>query len=271
MEQYLNLVREVLAEGVYKEDRTGTGTISLFGLQSKYDLRQGFPLVTTKKVRYEAVLRELLWFLRGETNINADLSRYTPIWDAWADAEGELGPVYGYQWRKWEKFIWDKDEKQYRKEHVDQIQAALDMIKNDPDSRRIIVSAWNVADLDRMALPPCHSFFQFYIIAGRLDLQLYQRSADLALGVPYNIASYATLLLMFAQECGLEAGIFTHTLGDAHIYANHVEGLRTQLSREPLSLPRLEIARKPFWKLEFNDFTLRDYRHADFIRFPVAV
>lgn len=277
MKQYLELVEEVLRDGVLKTDRTGTGTISIFGAQKKYDLREGFPMVTTKKVRFDAILRELLWFLRGSTNINDDLTQHTPIWDAWAAPDGELGPIYGYQWRKWEKFTpvegtdGGATEILYKRSHIDQIQQAIDTIKTKPDSRRIIVSAWNVADIDRMALPPCHSFFQFYVIGNRLDLQLYQRSADIALGVPYNIASYATLLMMMAQECGLEPGVFVHTLGDAHIYSNHVDGLKEQLTRTPHKLPQLKIAPKSFWDLQFEDFELVDYEHDAFIKFPVAV
>ncbi len=272
MHQYLNLVREVLEDGVEKLDRTGTGTISVFGVQKKYDLRKGFPMVTTKKVRFDAILRELLWFLRGSTNINDDLTQHTPIWNAWADEDGELGPIYGYQWRKWEKFTEDREHAGlYKKTHIDQIQRVLDMIKNNPDSRRIIVTAWNPSDLDRMALPPCHSFFQFYVVGDRLDLQLYQRSADIALGVPYNIASYSTLLAMVAKECGLQAGIFVHTIGDAHIYSNHIEGLKKQLTRKTLTLPTLKIADKDFWDLEIEDFELMDYNHDKFIKFPIAV
>ncbi len=268
---YLSLVEEVLQNGVEKHDRTGTGTISIFGAQRKYDLRQGFPLLTTKKVRFDGILRELLWFLRGSTNINDNLKEFTPIWNAWADQNGELGPIYGYQWRKWEKFTLNPETQKYEKSHIDQIQQAIDMIKTNPDSRRIIVSAWNVADIERMKLPPCHAFFQFYVIKGRLDLQLYQRSADIALGVPFNIASYATLLMMIAQECGLEPGIFTHTLGDAHIYLNHIEGLKKQLQRQHFPLPTLKIAKKPFWDLKFEDFVLENYQHQDFIKFEVAV
>jgi len=272
MKQYLELVQEVLDEGIKKEDRTGTGTISIFGAQKKYDLRDGFPMVTTKKVSFDAILRELLWFLKGSTNINDDLTQHTPIWNPWAAEDGELGPVYGYQWRNWEKFVEDRQHRGlYKKEHVDQIQNAIDMIKNNPDSRRIIVSAWNVADIDRMALPPCHSFFQFYVVDGRLDLQLYQRSADIALGVPYNIASYSTLLMMVAQECNLTPGVFVHTLGDAHIYSNHIEGLQEQLKRTPKKLPQLKIAQKPFWDLKFEDFEIVDYEHEKFIKFPIAV
>lgn len=271
MKQYLSLVQEVFDNGITKTDRTGTGTISIFGAQRKYDLREGFPMVTTKKVRYDAILRELLWFLRGATNINDDLTQHTPIWDAWAAEDGELGPIYGYQWRKWEKFTKNPDTGQYEKSHIDQVQQVIDMIKNKPDSRRIIVNAWNVADIDRMALPPCHTFFQLNVMGDRLDLQLYQRSADIALGVPYNIASYATLLMMFAQECNLTPGVFVHTLGDAHIYSNHVDGLKEQLTRTPHPLPTLTIAKKPFWDLKFEDFTLTNYEHEPFIKFKVAV
>lgn len=262
MKQYLTLIEEVLENGEEKTDRTGTGTLSLFGMQRKYDLREGFPLVTTKKVRFDGVLRELLWFLRGSTNINDDLTQHTPIWNAWADEDGELGPVYGKQWRDWET----KDGR-----HIDQIQNAIDMIKNNPDSRRIIVNAWNVGELDKMALPPCHLLFQFYVVNGRLDCQLYQRSADIGLGVPFNIASYAALMMMMAQECDLEAGIFTHTMGDAHIYTNHIEGLRKQLTRSPKPLPQLKIAKKPFWDLKYEDFELVNYEHDKFIKLPVAV
>ena len=262
MEQYLSLVREVLEHGEEKKDRTGVGTISIFGVQRKYDLRKGFPLLTTKKVLFDGVLRELLWFLRGSTNINDGLKEYTPIWNAWADESGELGPVYGYQWRKW---------KTYENTHIDQIQNAIDTIKKNPDSRRIIVSAWNVADLGRMKPPPCPLLFQFYVINGRLDCQLYQRSADIALGVPFNIASYAALMTMIAQECGLTPGVFTHTLGDAHIYLNHVEGIKQQLERKPYPLPQLTIAKKPLSDLKFEDFKIENYQHHPFIKFSVAV
>ena len=270
MKQYLSLVEEVLQNGVEKKDRTGVGTISIFGAQRKYDLREGFPLLTTKKVRFDGILRELLWFLRGSTNIHDELSQYTPIWNAWADEKGDLGPVYGYQWRKWERFR-KNDQGQYEMTHIDQIQGAIDAIKKNPDSRRIIVSAWNVADIEEMKLPPCHAFFQFYVAGGRLDLQLYQRSADVALGVPFNIASYATLLMMVAQECGLTPGIFTHTTGDTHIYLNHVDGLKEQLKREPFPLPVLKIAQKPFQDLKYEDFELQNYEHHPFIKFAVAV
>lgn len=271
MKQYLELIQYVLDHGERKEDRTGTGTLSLFGCQKKYDLRQGFPILTTKKVLFDAVVRELLWFLKGATNINDGLKAYTPIWNAWADPQGELGPVYGYQWRQWEKFVLDPATGQYRKEHVDQIQEAIDLIKNNPDSRRIIVNAWNVADIERMALPPCHMMFQFYVVNGRLDCQLYQRSADLALGVPFNIASYALLMTMVAQECGLQPGIFTHTIGDAHIYLNHVDGLKIQLARVPKPLPQLKVAFKPIFDIQFEDIVLENYQYDPFIKFPIAV
>jgi len=270
MRQYLDLVRHILEHGEEKKDRTGTGTISVFGYQCKYDLRQGFPLLTTKKVLFDALVYELLWFLRGSTNINDDLKQHTPIWNAWASPDGELGPVYGYQWRKWERFVWD-EKGHYRKEHIDQIQNALHLIKTNPDSRRIIVSAWNVADIDKMALPPCHAFIQFYVVGGRLDCQLYQRSADVALGVPFNIASYALLMTMVAQECNLTPGIFVHTFGDAHVYLNHIEGLKIQLERAPSALPRLETPKKKVLDYKFEDFKLIGYQPAAFIKFPIAV
>lgn len=271
MRQYLDLVKFILEHGERKDDRTGTGTLSIFGYQAKYDLREGFPILTTKKVLFDGVVRELLWFLKGSTNIHDGLKQYTPIWNAWADENGELGPVYGYQWRRWEKFVWDEDVRTWRRKHVDQIQEAVRLIKEEPDSRRIIVSAWNVADLEKMALPPCHAFFQFYVCRGRLDCQLYQRSADVALGVPFNIASYALLMSMIAQECGLTPGIFVHTLGDAHIYLNHVEGLKEQIQRTPKPLPALKIAPKPLLDLVFEDIHLIHYQHEPFIKFPIAV
>lgn len=260
MKQYLELVRHVLDHGERRDDRTGTGTLSWFGWQSRYDLRQGFPLVTTKKVLFDAVVRELLWFLKGSTNIHDGLAAHTPIWNAWADEEGELGPIYGYQWRNWGG------------QGIDQIRTAIETIRESPASRRIIVSAWNVADLPKMALPPCHLMFQLYVSqTKRLDCQLYQRSADLALGVPFNIASYALLTTMIARACDLEPGFFVHTFGDVHIYLNHVEGLKTQLAREPLALPRVTIADKPFDALTFEDVRLEGYEHHPFIKFPIAV
>ncbi len=271
MKEYLELVKDILANGERREDRTGTGTISAFGLQAKYDLRDGFPLLTTKKILFDSVVRELLWFLRGSTNINDDLTQHTPIWDNWADENGELGPIYGYQWRSWPKYTFVEKTGQYKPESIDQIQRAIDTIKTDPWSRRIIVSAWNVADIDDMNLPPCHLLFQFYVMRGRLDCQMYQRSADMALGVPFNIASYALLMMMVAQECNLEPGILTHTLGDAHIYINHLEGLMTQLARTPGPRPTVEIADKPFFDIKFDDITLKNYQPQGFIKFPVAV
>jgi len=271
MKQYLDLVKYILNQGEKKQDRTGTGTISVFGYQMRFDLREGFPMVTTKKVLFPAIVRELLWFLKGSTNINDGLKEYTPIWNAWADEKGELGPVYGYQWRKWEKFTLDEKTRVYQKSHIDQIQNAIDMIKNKPDSRRIIVSAWNVGDLDRMALPPCHLLFHFYVIHGRLDCQLYQRSADVALGVPFNIASYALLLTMVAQECGLTPGFFVHTFGDAHIYLNHISGLNLQLQRTPKPLPQIKVAQKKVLDIVFEDIQLINYQCDDFIKFPIAV
>jgi thymidylate synthase len=261
MKAYLDLIQHVLDYGETREDRTGTGTISVFGAQTRYDLRNGFPLLTTKKVLFEAVVRELLWFLGGCTNTHdQNLRAHTPIWDAWADADGNLGPIYGYQWRNWNG------------QGIDQVQNAIDLIKGNPASRRIIVSAWNPGQLAEMRLPPCHILFQFYVsTSGRLDCQLYQRSADLGLGVPFNIASYALLLTLVAQECDLEPGVFVHTLGDAHIYQNHVAGLREQLSREPLPLPRVTVAKKPFAAIGFDDIELHGYQHHPFIRLPVAV
>ncbi|MGE3536342.1 MAG: thymidylate synthase [Candidatus Tectimicrobiota bacterium] len=271
MQAYLDLVRNVLEHGTRKTDRTGTGTLSLFGLQTRYDLRQGFPLLTTKKVLFDAVVRELLWFVRGGTNIYDGLAQYTPIWTPWADAQGELGPIYGYQWRRWPQYTLDEHTGQYTRSHVDQLQEALHTLKHHPHSRRIIVSAWNVADLDRMALPPCHLLFQFYVAESWLDMQVYQRSADLALGVPFNMASYALLLMMVAQECDLQARFFIHTLGDTHIYLNQIAGLQRQLQRQPYPLPRVTLAAKPFFDLTFDDITLHDYVHHPFIKFPLAV
>jgi thymidylate synthase len=274
MRPYLELLRHVLEHGERRTDRTATGTLSVFGAQSRYDLREGFPLVTTKKVLFPAVVRELLWFLRGSTNIHDDLHEHTPIWDAWADERGELGPIYGYQWRNWGGQGPLGAPGSTR--GVDQIQQAIDLIQRDPTSRRIIVSAWNVGEIPNMRLPPCHAFFQFYVgfedeRPRWLDCQLYQRSADLALGVPFNIASYALLTAMIAQECGLQPRTFVHTLGDAHIYLNHVEGVKTQLAREPLPLPRLVLAPKKTLELTYDDIRLESYQHHPFIKFPVAV
>ncbi len=260
MKPYLDLIRHVLENGENRQDRTGVGTLSVFGTHARYDLRQGFPLLTTKKVLFSAVVRELLWFLRGSTNIHDGLTEHTPIWDAWADSEGELGPIYGAQWRSWGG------------RGIDQIQNAVDLLRSDPNSRRNVVSAWNVADLPQMKLQPCHTMFQFYATnSGELDLQMYQRSADLALGVPYNIASYALLLMMVAQEVDRTPRHFVHTIGDAHLYQNHLDGIRAQLEREPGPLPRVELADKALDDFEFDDIVLHDYVHAPFIRFEVAV
>ena len=241
MKQYLELLNRVLTEGVRKEDRTGTGTISVFGHQMRFNLEEGFPLLTTKKLHLKSIIYELLWFLNGDTNVKYLQDHGVRIWNEWADADGSLGHIYGYQWRSWPD---------YKGGSIDQITEAVETIKHNPDSRRIIVSAWNVADLDNMNLPPCHAFFQFYVANGRLSLQLYQRSADIFLGVPFNIASYALLLQMMAQATGLKAGDFVHTLGDAHIYSNHLEQVKLQLTREPRALPRMEI--NPDVKVEIH-------------------
>jgi thymidylate synthase len=270
MKQYLALLQKILDEGELRHDRTGTGTISLFGAQNRYDLREGFPLVTTKKVLFNAVVRELLWFIKGSTNINDGLTEHTPIWDAWADEAGNLGPIYGYQWRQWQAYT-KEENGQIISRGIDQLTHVMESIKTNPDSRRHIVSAWNVADLDQMALPPCHTFFQFYVSNGFLDCQLYQRSADFALGVPFNIASYSLLLMMVAQECQLIPRYFIHTFGDAHIYQNHVEGVKIQLEREPGPLPTVAIAKKPFFDITFEDIQLFNYEHQPFIKFPIAV
>ena len=263
MKEYLALVKEILEKGEEKADRTGTGTRSLFGTQTRYDLREGFPLVTTKKIYFASVVKELLWFIKGATNINDGLD--TKIWDAWADKNGELGPIYGYQWRFWESHH-DKNTP-----HVDQLANLIKGLKQNPDSRRHIVSAWNVADIDRMALPPCHTFFQCYVCNGHLDLQLYQRSADVAVGVPFNIASYALLLIMLANECGYTPRHFIHTIGDAHLYSNHIEGVTEQLKRTPKARPQVSIANKSLFDMRFEDIQLQDYAHDAFIKFEVAV
>lgn len=264
MQQYLDLMRHVLENGARKEDRTGTGTLSVFGHQMRFDLRQGFPLLTTKKLHLRSIIHELLWFLKGETNIQYLKDNGVSIWDEWADEKGDLGPIYGYQWRSWPSA---------NGEHVDQIKQVIDQIKNNPDSRRIIVSAWNVGQIDQMALPPCHAFFQFYVADGHLSCQLYQRSADIFLGVPFNIASYALLLMMMAQVTGLKAGDFVHTLGDAHLYSNHLDQAREQLSRSPRSLPTMRINpdRKSIEDFVFEDFELCDYDPMPHIKAAVAV
>ncbi len=252
MKQYLDLLQRVLDEGVQKGDRTGTGTISVFGHQMRFNLEDGFPLLTTKKLHLKSIIYELLWFLNGDTNVKYLQDHGVRIWNEWADPDGGLGHIYGYQWRSWPD---------YNGGHIDQISEVVNTIKNDPNSRRIIVSSWNVADLDKMNLPPCHAFFQFYVADGRLSLQLYQRSADIFLGVPFNIASYALLLQMMAQVTGLKAGDFVHTLGDAHIYNNHLEQVKLQLSRDPRPLPTMRInpEKKDIFSFEYEDFTLENY------------
>lgn len=264
MQQYLDLMRHVRENGSFKEDRTGTGTLSVFGYQMRFDLSQGFPMVTTKKLHLRSIIHELLWFLKGETNIGYLRDNGVSIWDEWADENGDLGPVYGYQWRSWPA----ADGR-----HIDQISQVIDQIRNNPDSRRIIVSAWNVGDLDRMALAPCHAFFQFYVKDGKLSCQLYQRSADVFLGVPFNIASYALLTMMMAQVCGLKAGDFVHTLGDAHLYLNHLEQADLQLGREPFPLPRILINPDvaDLFAFRYDDFELVDYEHHPHIKAPIAI
>ena len=270
MKTYLDLLSYIVENGEIKSDRTGTGTRSIFGAQCRYDLRDGFPLLTTKKVLFSAVVRELLWFIKGSTNIHDELTQYSPIWDAWADENGDLGPIYGYQWRQWEQFR-KVEGGGYEKYHVDQLKQVLESIQTNPDSRRHIVSAWNVADIDRMALPPCHSFFQFYVVNGFIDCQLYQRSADFALGVPFNIASYSLLLMMVANHCNLTPRYFIHTFGDAHVYSNHLEGVKKQLTREPGPLPTVEIPKKSLFDVTYEDIVLKNYNPQAFIKFPVAV
>ncbi len=264
MKQYLNLLQHVLDNGIRKDDRTGTGTISTFGYQMRFNLEDGFPLLTTKKLHLKSIIYELLWFLAGDTNVKYLQENGVRIWNEWADENGDLGHIYGYQWRKW---------RDYKGGHIDQIQEVVDTIKNNPDSRRIIVNAWNVADLPEMNLPPCHAFFQFYVADGRLSLQLYQRSADIFLGVPFNIASYALLLQMMAQVTGLRAGDFVHTLGDAHIYTNHLEQVKEQLKREPRTLPRMVINPevKSIFDFKYSDFQLTDYDPHPHIAGVVAV
>ena len=264
MQQYLDLMRHVLEHGNEKTDRTGTGTLSVFGYQMRFDLARGFPLVTTKKLHLHSIIHELLWFLQGDTNIRYLRDNKVRIWDEWADENGDLGPVYGAQWRSWHS----ADGRV-----VDQIQQVVDGIRNNPDSRRLIVSAWNVGEIDKMALPPCHAFFQFYVADGRLSCQLYQRSADIFLGVPFNIASYALLLMMVAQVTGLEPGDFVHTLGDAHLYSNHLAQARLQLEREPFPLPEMVLNPEvdDLLGFRFEDFELRNYRAHDHIKAAVAV
>ena len=264
MKQYLNLLQRILDEGAVKTDRTGTGTKSVFGHQMRFDLVDGFPLLTTKKLHLRSIIHELLWFLRGDTNIQYLHDNKVTIWDEWADENGDLGPVYGHQWRSWPD---------YDGGTIDQIANVIDLIKNHPDSRRMIVSAWNVAEVEKMALPPCHTLFQFYVADGRLSLQLYQRSADTFLGVPFNIASYALLLQMMAQVTGLEAGEFVHTTGDTHLYLNHLEQAHLQLTREPRTLPRMVLNPdvKDLFSFRYEDFQLEGYDPWPHIKADVAV
>jgi len=264
MKQYLDLMRHVLEHGAQKHDRTGTGTISVFGYQMRFNLEEGFPMVTTKKLHLKSIIHELIWFLSGDTNIKYLKDNNVRIWDEWADENGDLGPVYGSQWRSWPT----ADGR-----HIDQISQIIKTIKENPDSRRIIVSAWNVGDIEDMALPPCHAFFQFYVADGKLSCQLYQRSADIFLGVPFNIASYAMLTMMVAQVCGLQYGDFIHTLGDAHLYNNHLDQARLQLSRDPKPLPVLKINPevKDIFTFKYEDFTLENYDPHPHIKATVAV
>jgi thymidylate synthase len=264
MKQYLDLLNRIMTEGVQKEDRTGTGTISVFGHQMRFNLEDGFPLLTTKKLHLKSIIHELLWFLQGDTNVKYLQENGVRIWNEWADENGDLGHIYGYQWRSWPD---------YNGGHIDQISEVIDQIKNNPDSRRIIVNAWNVADLGNMNLPPCHMFFQFYVADGKLSLQMYQRSADTFLGVPFNIASYALLLMMMAQVTGLKPGEFIHTTGDTHLYVNHLEQVKLQLTREPRSLPKMKINPevKSIFDFKYEDFELVDYDPHPHIAGKVAV
>jgi thymidylate synthase len=264
MQQYHQLIQHILDNGVEKQDRTGTGTISVFGYQMRFDLAKGFPMVTTKKLHLKSIIFELLWFLKGDTNIAYLKENGVSIWDEWAKENGDLGPVYGHQWRSWT----GADGQTY-----DQIKDVLHQLKTNPDSRRMIVNAWNVADLPKMALSPCHALFQFYVANGKLSCQLYQRSADTFLGVPFNIASYALLTMMMAQVCGLEAGEFIHTFGDVHLYNNHIEQAKLQLTREPFALPNLHINPnvKDLFDFKFEDFTLENYQAHPHIKAPVAI
>ncbi len=263
MQQYLDLLRHIREHGSLKEDRTGTGTYSVFGYQMRFDLADGFPLVTTKQCHLKSIIYELLWFLQGNTNIHYLNENGVTIWDEWADDKGELGPVYGAQWRSWKT----------EQGTIDQITNVIEQIKTNPDSRRLIVSAWNVGELDKMALAPCHAFFQFYVVDGKLSCQLYQRSADVFLGVPFNIASYALLMMMIAQVCGLQPGEFVHTLGDAHIYRNHLEQVDEQLSRKPFPLPTMKINPdvQDIFAFVYDDFELQNYQYHPKITAPIAV
>lgn len=264
MKQYLNLLQTILDNGTKKTDRTGTGTLSIFGYQMKFDLNQGFPLITTKKVHLKSVVYELLWFIQGNTNIKYLTDHGVSIWNEWADENGELGPVYGHQWRSWPTADGS---------HIDQLSNVISQIKQTPDSRRLIVNAWNVGEINKMALPPCHTMFQFYVADGKLSCQLYQRSADVFLGIPFNISSYSLLTMMIAQVCNLELGTFVHTLGDAHIYSNHIDQVNLQLSRETRSLPNMEINKevKSIFDFKYEDFDLIDYNPHPGIKAPISV
>ena len=264
MKQYLDLLDRILTEGTKKEDRTGTGTISVFGHQMRFNLEEGFPCLTTKKLHLKSIIHELLWFLAGDTNVKYLQENGVRIWNEWADENGDLGHIYGYQWRSWPD---------YKGGHIDQISEVVETLKKNPDSRRIIVNAWNVADIENMNLPPCHAMFQFYVADGRLSLQLYQRSADCFLGIPFNIASYSLLLLMMAQVTGLKAGDFVHTLGDAHLYLNHIEQAKLQLTREPYALPKMRINPevKDIFSFKFEDFSLEEYTAHPHIKAEVSV
>ena len=272
MQTYLNLVNTVLKEGVRRNNRTGTDTLMYFGYHYKVDLSKGFPLLTTKKVFFNSVIRELLWYLSGETHIR-NLREHTKIWDAWTseDKNWEIGKMYGYQWVKWEQFIKDKETGSYKKTYINQIKEVIDLIKNNPNSRRMVVTAWNPSVLDEIALPSCHAFFIFSVTNGKLNCHLTQRSGDIALGIPFNLACYATLTQMIAMETNLDVGEFSHYINDAHIYVNHINGLKEQLNRQPNKLPNLIIKKKPFWDLQFEDFILENYKHHPKITFPVAV
>ena len=264
MKQYLDLLDHVMTKGVKKDDRTGTGTISVFGYQMRFDLDDGFPVLTTKKLHLRSIIHELLWFLNGDTNVKYLQEKGVKIWNAWADENGDLGPIYGYQWRSWPT----ADGRQ-----IDQVSRLIESLRSNPDSRRHLVSAWNVGDIEKMALPPCHILFQFYVAKGRLSCQLYQRSADIFLGVPFNIASYSLLLMMVAQVTGLQPGEFVHTFGDAHIYLNHIEQVKEQLTREPYELPVMKInrERKSIFDFEYEDFELLNYRAHPHIKGDIAV
>ncbi|MBC8214126.1 MAG: thymidylate synthase [Candidatus Marinimicrobia bacterium] len=272
MEVYHNLVKNILENGTLRENRTGVDTIAIFGAHYKINLQEGFPILTTKKVYYKSIIRELLWYLSGQTHIR-DLRNHTKIWDAWTSEEKnwEIGKMYGYQWVNWEKHSHNLATGECEVTHINQIQNVIELIKNNPESRRMVVTAWNPSVLNEIALPSCHAFFMFNVIGGKLNCHLTQRSGDVALGIPFNIANYAVLTQMIAQETNLEVGELSHYINDAHIYVNHIDGLKEQLKRRPKSLPQLEISDKPFWDLQFEDFTIKNYQHHPAIKFEVAV